>query len=152
GRGQDHARAARGAALFRVRFRRDRRARARQTHGRRGGLDRGAFRRMTHVAVVFHSARGHTRVLADAVARGAAEVPGTRVALMAVESVDWDVLARADALVFGCPTFMGGPSAAMKAFMDASSHRAWATRAWKDKLAAGFTNSSGMSGDKLGTL
>lgn len=107
---------------------------------------------MTRVAIVYHSARGHTRVLAEAVARGAGGVEGVDVAVMEVDAVDWDLLSRSDAIVFGCPTFMGGPSAQMKAFMDASSRRAWATRAWKDKLAAGFTNSSGMSGDKLATL
>ena len=107
---------------------------------------------MTRVCIVYHSARGHTKVLAEAVARGAGAVTGVYVASMAVDAVDWDALAAADAIVFGCPTFMGGPSAEMKAFMDASSRRAWATRAWKDKLAAGFTNSSAASGDKLSTL
>jgi multimeric flavodoxin WrbA len=44
-----------------------------------------------------------------------------------------------------------GPSAPFKAFLDDTSGR-WMDRRWKDKLAAGFTNSAGMSGDKLGTL
>jgi multimeric flavodoxin WrbA len=110
---------------------------------------------VTRVAVVYHSARGHTQVLAEAVERGARSVAGVRVATVSVgdpDALDWDLLARSDAIVFGCPTFMGGPSAQMKAFMDASSRRAWATRAWKDKLAAGFTSSSAASGDKLATL
>jgi multimeric flavodoxin WrbA len=105
----------------------------------------------TRVAIVFHSERGHTRALAEAVRRGAASA-GVSVAFMEVGSVDWDALVRADAIVFGCPTFMGSASAQFKAFMDASSRRAWATRAWKDKLAAGFTTSSAASGDKLSTL
>lgn len=46
---------------------------------------------------------------------------------------------------------MGTVSAPFKAFMDATS-RIWLSQDWKDKLAAGFTNSSSHSGDKLSTL
>lgn len=46
---------------------------------------------------------------------------------------------------------MGSVSWQFKKFADASS-KAWFTRQWKDKLAAGFTNSSSMNGDKLSTL
>ena len=38
-----------------------------------------------------------------------------------------------------------------KKFADASS-KPWFSQEWKDKLAAGFTNSAGMNGDKQGTL
>lgn len=110
--------------------------------------------RAPRLAVVFHSAKGHTAVVAHAVGEGA-EAVGASVALLPVEAMDddaWRTLADADAIVFGCPTHMGSVSAPMKAFMDESSDRAWFTQAWKDKLAAGFTNSSGLSGDKLNTL
>jgi multimeric flavodoxin WrbA len=46
---------------------------------------------------------------------------------------------------------MGGVSAPFKAFMDRSS-KTWAGQQWKDKIAAGFTNSASQSGDKLNTL
>jgi multimeric flavodoxin WrbA len=46
---------------------------------------------------------------------------------------------------------MGGPSWQFKKFADASS-RPWFTQKWKNKLAAGFTNSATMNGDKLSTL
>ena len=46
---------------------------------------------------------------------------------------------------------MGGPAAQFKAFADATGER-WYRGAWRDKLAAGFTVSSGPSGDKLNTL
>jgi len=46
---------------------------------------------------------------------------------------------------------MAGASAPFKAFLDATSAR-WAEQRWKDKLAAGFTNSAGHNGDKLNTL
>ena len=57
-----------------------------------------------------------------------------------------DRAGAADAIVFGAPTYMGGASAPMKAFIDATS-KPWYARAWKNKLAGGFTNSGGYSGD-----
>lgn len=108
---------------------------------------------MTHVAVVFHSGSGHTRVQAEAVHRGAASVPGVDAHLVAVGDVEshWATLDAADAIVFGAPTYMAGASAPFKAFLDATSQR-WSEQRWKDKLAAGFTNSAGLNGDKLATL
>lgn len=105
------------------------------------------------VAVVFHSGYGHTRVQAEAVHRGAAQVPGATSTLVPVEDVDgaWVSLDEADAIVFGTPTYMAGPSARFKTFLDATSSR-WEEQLWKDKLAAGFTNSAGLNGDKLATL
>jgi len=108
---------------------------------------------MTRVAVIFHSGYGHTRVQAEAVHRGAASVPGVDATLIAVEDVEahWGDLDAADAIVFGSPTYMAGVSAPFKAFLDATSER-WSEQRWKDKLAAGFTNSAGFNGDKLATL
>lgn len=108
---------------------------------------------MTSIAVVYHSGYGHTKVQAEAVQRGASSVAGAEAALIAVEDVEqnWDRLDDADAIIFGAPTYMGGPSAQFKAFLDSSSGR-WGEQRWKDKLAAGFTNSAGLNGDKLSTL
>lgn len=108
---------------------------------------------MTTVAVIFHSGYGHTRVQAEAVRRGAASVEGVDAVLIAVEDVDahWATLDAADAIVFGTPTYMAGVSAPFKAFLDATSER-WSEQRWRDKLAAGFTNSAGLNGDKLATL
>jgi NAD(P)H dehydrogenase (quinone) len=97
---------------------------------------------------------GRTGVVARAIVRGAESVAGTRVGLVPVGVRDgaWDMLDAADAIVFGCPTYMGSGSAAMKAFMEETLRPQFLEQRWKDKLAAGFTNSAGMSGDKLLTL
>ncbi|MDH3435283.1 MAG: flavodoxin family protein, partial [Gammaproteobacteria bacterium] len=63
----------------------------------------------------------------------------------------WEKLDAADAIVLGCPTYMGSPSAGLKQFMEATSSR-WMTQTWADKLAAGFTNSGSQNGDKQNTL
>jgi multimeric flavodoxin WrbA len=108
---------------------------------------------MTKVAVVYHSGYGHTARLAQAVADGAKGVAGVASQLISVADIDkhWDDLERADAIIFGAPTYMGSVSAPFKAFMDASS-KVWFGQKWKNKLAAGFTNSGSMSGDKLNSL
>ena len=108
---------------------------------------------MKKVAVVYHSGYGHTERQAKAVAEGAAAVEGVMAHLISVADVDrrWEDLAAADAIVFGAPTYMGSVSGDFKKFMDASS-KAWFSSAWKDKLAAGFTNSGSQSGDKLNSL
>jgi NAD(P)H dehydrogenase (quinone) len=112
---------------------------------------------MTHIAVVYHSGYGHTAVVAEHVAKGAAKVPGAAVKLYKATDLGspdagpWAELAAADAIIFGAPTYMGSASAPMKQFMDATS-KVWMTSGWKDKVAAGFTNSSSWSGDKLSTL
>lgn len=108
------------------------------------------------IAVVFHSVSGRTRTLAEAVVRGAkAAGSGDDIAahlLTADEATRAHaILAGADAIVFGCPTYMGSASAQFKAFMDSTSV-VWALQSWRDKLAAGFTHSAAPSGDKLGTL
>ncbi|MEU6146879.1 flavodoxin family protein [Streptomyces sp. NPDC047081] len=105
------------------------------------------------VAVAFHSGYGHTAVIAEAVARGAAEA-GADVISIPVDTItdeQWARLDAADAIIFGAPTYMGTASAAFHAFAEASSKR-WYSQTWADKLAAGFTNSGAKNGDKSSTL
>ncbi|MFZ0710406.1 MAG: NAD(P)H-dependent oxidoreductase [Terrimicrobiaceae bacterium] len=108
---------------------------------------------MTKLAVVYHSLYGHTQLQAEAVVRGAKSIPDVAATLYTVEeaSAKLDELDQADAIIFGCPTYMGNMSAGMKAFIEAAAKK-WFTLAWKDKIAGAFTNSSSFSGDKLNTL
>jgi NAD(P)H dehydrogenase (quinone) len=114
---------------------------------------RSAAPNVARVVVVYHSGYGHTKAQAEAVARGAESVPGTQVALIPVDRAESRAaeIDAADAVVFGAPTYMGSVSAPFKAFMDWSS-KAWFARTWKNKIAAGFTNSGSQNGDKLNTL
>jgi NAD(P)H dehydrogenase (quinone) len=105
------------------------------------------------VAVAYHSGFGHTAVLADAVAAGARDA-GAHVTVIAVQNMtdaDWDVLDGADAIVFGSATYMGNVSSGFQTFAEQTGRRCF-NAVWKDKVAAGFTNSGGKSGDKLHTL
>lgn len=107
------------------------------------------------VAIVYHSGYGHTRRLAEAVKAGVEQVEGVEGLLLNVEEAQrrWDDLAAAEAIVFGAPTYMGSVSAAFKAFQEATSKAIMSKGfLWKDKVAAGFTNSGCHSGDKLASL
>lgn len=108
---------------------------------------------MSTIAVVYHSGYGHTQKQAEAVAEGAGTVAGTKVALIPVAEAEARIeeLNAADAIIFGAPTYMGSASAAFQGFMEMSA-KIWYGQGWKDKLAAGFTNSASQSGDKFNTL
>jgi NAD(P)H dehydrogenase (quinone) len=105
------------------------------------------------ISVVYHSGYGHTAEQAKAVAHGAGSDAGVEVKLISVAEgeVPWDDLAKSDAIILGSPTYMGSVSAPFKKFMDDSS-KIWFEQKWKNKIAAGFTNSASQSGDKLNTL
>src|SRR5438132_12936045 len=104
---------------------------------------------MTNVAIVYHSGFGHTKSLAEHVAKGAQAVAGTRVNLISVADAEAHAadLDAADAVIFGSPTYMGGVSAEFAKFKDWTAQR-WMSRAWQNKLAAGFTVSGSWGGDK----
>ena len=117
---------------------------------------------MNRIAIIYFSASGSPRSLAAAIEQGATTVENTTVETHQItgeeivkgrfenenclSSVD-----SADAVIFGSPTYMGGPAAQFKAFADASSER-WDRRVWSGKLAAGFTIGAYPAGDQLATL
>jgi multimeric flavodoxin WrbA len=106
---------------------------------------------MSDIVIVFHSGYGHTAKIAQAVAEGSG---GTLLPIDAeghLPAGGWEQLAAAKAIVFGTPTYMGGPSWQFKKFADASS-KPWFTLQWKNKLAAGFTNSATLNGDKYAVV
>lgn len=112
---------------------------------------------MTKIAIVYFSGYGHTARQAEAVHQGAASVESTEVTLMRIDQEGnlpegWlDVLVGQDAVIYGSPTYMGGPAWQFKKFADASS-KLWIKQGLKDKIAAGFTNSAAINGDKLSTI
>lgn len=108
---------------------------------------------MKSLAIVFHSAHGHTEHIAQHIATGAAEMADTRVQPIAAQSITAtpNALLEFDGIVLGSPTYLGGVSGTFKSFMDATGGL-WRTQQLKGKLAAGFTVSSLPAGDKQSTL
>jgi multimeric flavodoxin WrbA len=115
---------------------------------------------MPAIAIVYFSATGTTDALAQAVGRGALGLVDVSICrIEGTEIVDGrlrnqrplELVDAADAVVFGSPTYMGGPAAQFKAFADASGDR-WSAGAWKNKVAAGFTTGTCLNGDQSYTL
>jgi NAD(P)H dehydrogenase (quinone) len=118
---------------------------------------------MANLAVVFQSGKGHTRTLAESILKGINSVEGASGSLLETRGQDikdgrfaneslMEALDASDGIVFGCATYMGSASAIFKAFLEAVFLQRWFEQRWKDKVAAGFTNSASQNGDKLTTL
>jgi NAD(P)H dehydrogenase (quinone) len=115
---------------------------------------------VTTIAIVYSSGHGHTRTVAEHIHRGAAAFPETNAELIEITFdqigadgrwMDDAIMTRltaADAIVFGAPTYMGSAHGLFKLFLE-TGFTPWLDQVWKDKIAAGFTNSASRSGDKL---
>lgn len=112
---------------------------------------------MAKIGIVYFSGYGHTKKQAEAIERGAAGVAGAVVTMLEIgkdgtlADGSFETLAQMDAIVYGSPTYMGGPAWQFKKFADDSS-KPWYVGAWKDKIAGGFTNSATVNGDKFSTI
>lgn len=118
---------------------------------------------MVKLGVVFQSGKGHTKALADSILKGINGVGGASGDPYEIRGQDiqngrfanealMSGLDGCDGIVFGCATYMGSASAIFKAFLESAFQPRWFEQRWKDKIAAGFTNSASQNGDKLTTL
>jgi NAD(P)H dehydrogenase (quinone) len=95
---------------------------------------------VSKIAIVYFSGYGHTAKQAEAVRAGAQSVSNALVGVYRINEIG-DLPGGS----------MGGPAWQFKKFAD-SSAKAFFARKWKDKLAAGFTNSASVNGDKYSTI
>ncbi len=129
----------------------------------------------TKVQIVFYSMYGHIYKMAEAVAQGAREAPGTEVTLFQVpELVPDDVLtksgakaaraafahvpvmrpeqlAEADAIIFGTGTRFGNMTAQMRNFLDQTG-ALWMQGALVGKVGSVFTSSATQHGGQETTI
>jgi NAD(P)H dehydrogenase (quinone) len=134
---------------------------------------------MVKVNVIFHSVHGHIYKMAEAVAAGAREVEGAKVGIYqvpetlpleviekigAVETKKLfahipvltrdmyeDVLAGADALIFGTPTRYGMMTAQMRTVIDGTGGL-WSRDALVGKVGSVFTSSATQHGGQESTI
>ncbi|MFZ9034956.1 MAG: flavodoxin family protein [Francisellaceae bacterium] len=107
---------------------------------------------MKNIAIVYFSGFGHTKKIAEHIKAGIDDTKDVFASLISVDELnDSGILNEYDAIVFGAPTYMGSVPWQFKKFMDEAS-KIWINKSWKDKLAAGFTNSGSLSGDKFNVL
>jgi NAD(P)H dehydrogenase (quinone) len=127
------------------------------------------------IQVIFYSMYGHVYRLAEAVAQGAREVPGTEVQLLQVRETlpdevlqkmgavearkafanipiaDPNRLADADAIILGTPTRYGSATAQMQAFLDATGSL-WVKGALIGKVGSAFTSTASQHGGQETTI
>ena len=129
----------------------------------------------TRIQIVFYSMYGHIYRMAEAVAQGAQEVEGTRVALLQVPELvpeealaksgakaaraafehvplaTPNVLSEADAIIFGTPTRFGNMCAQMRNFLDQTGGL-WMSGALVGKVGSVFTSTGTQHGGQETTI
>jgi NAD(P)H dehydrogenase (quinone) len=127
------------------------------------------------VLIVYYSLFGHVHRMAEAVAEGAREVPGTEVILRRVPETlppevlektgsstfqktfvhvpvcTLDELAAADALIIGTPTRFGNMCGQMRQFLDATGG-IWKKGALVGKVGSVFTSTATQHGGQESTI
>jgi NAD(P)H dehydrogenase (quinone) len=73
---------------------------------------------MGKILVLYYSQEGHTRKMAELVARGASSIPDTEVRLKAVHEAGREDVIWCDGLALGSPTYLGTVSSPMKKFWE----------------------------------
>src|SRR5689334_16559631 len=125
---------------------------------------------MADILVLYYSATGSVRRLAEAVARGIESVEGMRARVRTVPKVapvveraepavpadgppyvELDDLAECAGLALGSPTRFGNMAAAMKYFLDGTSSE-WLSGTLAGKPAAVFTSTGSLHGGQESTL
>ncbi len=117
---------------------------------------------MPHIAIIYFSETDTTHNIALSIGDGCSSVSDTVVNYHRIDGSEikngrfkttetLTLVDNSDAVVFGSPTYMGGPAAQFKAFADATSDR-WEEQQWSGKLATGFTVGANANGDQLATL
>jgi NAD(P)H:quinone oxidoreductase type IV len=127
------------------------------------------------VQIIFYSMYGHIYKMAEAVAQGVREVPGTEATLLQVAELVPDAalertgamairktfthvpeaipeqMAEADAIIFGTPTRFGNMCAQMRNFLDRTGSL-WAKGALIGKVGSVFTSTATQHGGQETTI
>ncbi|MCK5852090.1 flavodoxin domain-containing protein [bacterium] len=74
---------------------------------------------MSSVLIVYYSRTGHTKEMAEIIARGAQE-EGAKVDLKPVDEVKFDILVNYDAIILGSPDYYGTMASEIKKLIDDS--------------------------------
>ena len=126
---------------------------------------------MTKVLVLYYSSYGHIEAMAEAMAEGAASVPGTEVFVKRVPELVPEEIAQAsglkldqsapiatpdeladyDAIIFGTPTRFGNMAAQMRNFLDQTGGL-WFAKALVGKVGSVFVSTASQHGGQETTI
>jgi NAD(P)H dehydrogenase (quinone) len=97
-----------------------------------------------HILVLYDSTTGHTKTMAEVVARGAAQRGTAEVRLKAVDDAGAEDILWCDGIAVGSPTHCGLMSWKMKRFWDALVEEQWGRI--DGKIGCAFSSSGGWGG------
>lgn len=100
--------------------------------------------RPARILVLYYSADGHTKQMAELVAEGAGGVPDTEVRLKSVAEATADDLVWCDGVAAGSPTHMGSIAWEMKRWWDVVARPLWPNI--EGKFGCAFSSSGGAAG------
>ena len=100
--------------------------------------------RPARILILYHSQGGHTKMMADLVAEGAASLPDTEVRLKSVGEAVANDIVWCDGVALGSPTHMGTIAWEMKQWWDVTAQPLWPKI--EGKLGCAFTSSGGLAG------
>ncbi len=101
------------------------------------------------VLVMYHSKTGHTKRLAEEIAKGVGEVEGVACIVKSTADVTKDDFVAADGVIAGSPVYFGTMAAELKAVFD---QLVGVRKKMGDKIGAAFATSGDPSGGKETTL
>ena len=100
-----------------------------------------------NILIAYYSKTGNTKLLADAVAKGAKSVSGIQLIIKTIEQTTHKDLLRADAIIIGSPVHNANAAPEVVKFM---SEWPFAGNPLKDKIGAAFVTAGGISaGEEL---
>lgn len=104
-----------------------------------------------NIYVVYDSEGGHTKQVAEAIAKGARSVDDAHVVINHVDNASIRDLADMDAIIWGCPGHFGSISAGMKKWIDKLGYL-WAKGELVGKVGAVFCTTATVHGGIEATM
>jgi len=103
---------------------------------------------MAAIHIIYHSVKGHTERIAEAVAEGVEATGGCSSRLIRCQDARAEHVTGCQGLILGSPTHMGNVSAPMKAFMDDVIASVWMKGGIPGAVGSAFTSSGSLHGDQ----
>jgi NAD(P)H dehydrogenase (quinone) len=101
------------------------------------------------VLILYYSKTGHTKRLAEEIAKGVGEVGGVACIVKSTADVTKDDFVASDGIIAGSPVYFGTMAAELKAVFDKF---VGVRRKMEDKIGAAFATSGDTSGGKETTI
>jgi NAD(P)H dehydrogenase (quinone) len=96
----------------------------------------------TEILIVYYSQTDNTKLMAEAVAKGAGEINGVKVKLCSVDSVYVEDAISANAIILGCPVYNANTAPKIQQFINRWPFK---NSPLKNKIGAAFVTAGGIS-------